>query len=168
MSRRLTYTEVGATRFEDLPAGYRHVRRHVRIGAGEGAFRAAAERLAGLDIQRDAGLRVRASTPRVEVGAQVTVGIGIGAFRLWAPAEVVWVVEQPTEYGWAYGTLPGHPECGEEAWIVSVDDAGRVWADIRAFSRPAAWYAKLGGPVARRLQDRVTDRYADALVRAAR
>jgi uncharacterized protein (UPF0548 family) len=165
---RLTYPEVGATRAAGpLPPGYRHVRRHAEIGRGPAAFRAVAESLATFGVQRGAGLTVRASADRVAVGVRVTVGIGIGPLRLHAPAEVVWVVSGAREYGWAYGTLPGHPERGEEAWLVSIDDAERVWADIRAFSRPAAWYARLGGPVARLLQDRVTDRYVRALARAA-
>jgi uncharacterized protein (UPF0548 family) len=63
--------------------------------------------------------------------------------------------------------LPGHPERGEEAWLVSLDERERVWADIRAFSRPRAWYARLGGPLTHALQDRVTDRYVRALARAA-
>ncbi len=159
-----TYAEPGATRDPDhLPAGYRHVRRRRPIGHGAAAFRAAAEGLATYGVQRLAGLRVRASAVRISVGVDVTVGIGVGPLRLWAPARVVWVDDEPTRYGWAYGTLPGHPERGEEAWTVEIDAAGRVWCDVRAFSRPAAWYARLGGPAARWLQDRVTDRYVAAL-----
>jgi uncharacterized protein (UPF0548 family) len=67
----------------------------------------------------------------------------------------------------ALTTLPGHPERGEEAWLVSLDAQERVWADIRAFSRPRAWYARLGGPVTHALQEHVTNRYVRALARAA-
>jgi uncharacterized protein (UPF0548 family) len=164
----LTYPEVGATRpGVDLPAGYRHVRRHLQIGRGVDPFRAAADTLASWGVQRGAGVKVRASADRVAVGVDVTVGIGVGPIRIWAPCRVVWVIDEPTRYGWGYGTLRGHPESGEEAWMVSIDAAERVWGEIRAFSRHATWYARLGAPVVRIVQDRVTDRYARAMERAA-
>jgi uncharacterized protein (UPF0548 family) len=103
-----TYAEVGATRSDaSLPAGYRHVRRRAEIGRGEAALRAAAGALAVFDVQRGAGLRVRASASRAAVGVRLAVGIGMGPLRIWAPCEVVWVVDEPAEYGWAYGTPNG-------------------------------------------------------------
>lgn len=70
------------------------------------------------------------------------------------------VVDQPGVQGFAYGTLPGHPEAGEERFLIHFDT---VRATIRAFSRPARWYTKLGAPLARRIQDKTTEKYLDAL-----
>ena len=42
-----------------------------------------------------------------------------------------------------------------------------VWLEIRAFSRPATWFAKLGGPATGLVQDWATARYRDALQRLA-
>jgi uncharacterized protein (UPF0548 family) len=89
-------------------------------------------------------------------------GVGIGRLRLWVPCQVIWVRDDPDAYGYGFGTLPGHPERGEEAFLVSRDAQGRMWFEIRAFSRPATRYARLGGPVTRAFQDRVTDRYVSA------
>jgi uncharacterized protein (UPF0548 family) len=164
----LTYAEAGATRTAALPPGYHHVRRHVEIGRGRAAFAAVAGSLATFGVQRGAGLRVRTDAERAAVGVRVAVGIGVGPLRIWAPSEVVWTVATDDEYGWAYGTLPGHPERGEEAWLVSIDADERVWCDIRAFSRPARWFARLGGPATRSLQRHVTDRYVRAMAAAAR
>jgi uncharacterized protein (UPF0548 family) len=158
----LTYPEVGATRRDHLPTGYRHVRRHERLGVGEATFRAAVGALGNFDMQRAAGLAVRASG-RVAPGVRVASGIGVGPLRVWAPCQVVWVLDEADRYGYAYGTLAGHPERGEEAFEVRLEPGGEVWFDIRAFSRPARWYVRLGAPVAHRLQDRVTDRYVTAL-----
>jgi len=168
VSRVLSYAEVGATRSEALPNGYRHVHRRTVVGTGPSAFRAAVDALARWDVQRGAGLRVRGDAPRVALGSRAEVGLGVGPLRVWAPCEVVWVVDEPTRWGFAYGTLDGHPECGEEAFIISTDDADQVWFEIRAFSRPAAWYARLGGPVGHLIQEWVTDRYVAAACRAAR
>lgn len=60
----------------------------------------------------------------------------------------------PTEcgpsYGFAYGTLPDHPERGEERFLVEWDRADdSVWYDLMAISRPGHWIARLGYPYAR-------------------
>ena len=70
-------------------------------------------------------------------------------------------------FGFSYGTLPGHAECGEERFRVEwhrADD--NVWYDILAFSRPNHVLAKLGYPVARLLQKRFA-RDSVAAMRAA-
>ncbi|HVS00766.1 MAG TPA: DUF1990 domain-containing protein [Thermoanaerobaculia bacterium] len=58
-------------------------------------------------------------------------------------------------YGFAYGTLTGHGERGEERFTVEwnrEDDS--VWYELYAFSRPAHWLVKLGYPVTRWYQKR--------------
>ncbi len=72
-------------------------------------------------------------------------------------------MDEPRRRGFAYGTLPGHPESGEEAFIVEQHDDDSVTFTITAFSRPATWLARLGGPLGRAVQDRVTARYLRAL-----
>jgi uncharacterized protein (UPF0548 family) len=68
----------------------------------------------------------------------------------------------------AYGTLPGHVESGEERFRVSLDPASdRVVYQIAAFSRPAVLLSKLGYPLARRIQKRFATSSAEALARAA-
>jgi uncharacterized protein (UPF0548 family) len=75
----------------------------------------------------------------------------------------VWVVDEPGRYGFGFGTLPGHVETGEEAFLLTTSPDGEVWFEVRAFSRPAKWWVRLGAPVARLVQSRVTDRYAAAM-----
>jgi uncharacterized protein (UPF0548 family) len=58
-------------------------------------------------------------------------------------------------YGFAYGTLPDHPERGEERFLVEwnrADDS--VWYELLAVSRPGHWLARLGYPYARYEQAR--------------
>ncbi|MFB9448577.1 DUF1990 domain-containing protein [Dactylosporangium vinaceum] len=156
----VTYSEVGATREGPLPAGYTHVTRRVRLTAG---FAEAAEALAHWRPQHGAGLRVRTDAERVGLGVEFASGIGAGPLRLWVPCKIVWVVDQPSRYGFGFGTLPGHVETGEEAFVLSVDEIGDVWFEVRAFSRPAKWWVRLGAPFAKLVQARVTDRYAAAM-----
>jgi uncharacterized protein (UPF0548 family) len=60
-----------------------------------------------------------------------------------------------TRFGFAYGTLTNHAECGEEFFEVAMaHDTGDVTYRIRAASRPRAALARAGYPVARLLQAR--------------
>jgi uncharacterized protein (UPF0548 family) len=163
----LTYPEVGATGGSTLPGGYRHVHLVRTVGRGDAAFAAARDAVAGWQMHRGAGLRVAATTSTAQVGSTVVVGVGVGALRLLGPCRVVEVVDEPDRAGFAYGTLPGHPETGEERFEVTrrSEDVDLV---VTAFSRPATWYSRLGGPVSRAVQDGVTRRYATAVERAVR
>ena len=80
---------------------------------------------------------------------------------------MVWVVDEPDRRGFGYGTLPGHPESGEESFVVSLRPDGDVVYELRAFSRPATPLSRLGGPASRRVQTFALDRYVSAIRRAA-
>ena len=72
------------------------------------------------------------------------------------------------KFGFAYGTLPGHVECGEERFTVEWHrDDDSVWYDILAFSKPGHILTRLGYPLARRLQKRFAVDSMQAMVRAA-
>jgi len=160
----LTYPEVGATRAETLPTGYHYLRLRRRLSTGPGAYLRAVAGLRRWDMQRGAGLRVPADTPEPAVGVRMVARI----LRLRIPCEVVWVVDEERRYGYGYGTLPGHPEHGEEAFVVTLDDADVVWLDITAFSRPGRWFTRLAGPLGRLGQRAATERYVAVLRRLAR
>ena len=61
-----------------------------------------------------------------------------------APVRVVYVVDEPRRRGFAYGTLPGHPESGEEAFVVELQEDDEVTFTVTAFSRPASTLAARG------------------------
>jgi len=163
----LTYPEVGATAGGALPSGYRHVRRTERLGTGPDVYHRVAAGLATWQIHRYAGLTVTAEHPPA-LDVEFVTRIGLGPFRIAAPCRIVWYVEEPDRYGYGFGTLAGHPERGEEAFLVEWTGADDVVFTIAAFSRPAVWWARLGAAPARWLQDRVTDRYVAAARRLAR
>jgi uncharacterized protein (UPF0548 family) len=76
----------------------------------------------------------------------------------------VYVVDEPNRRGFAYGTLPGHPESGEEFFSVRYDPSGdAVYAEVSAFSRPATWWSKAGGPITSLVQRVITKRYVKAV-----
>jgi uncharacterized protein (UPF0548 family) len=159
---RPTYEDIGATLRGLLPAGFRHERREVVLPDRADAFDRGAEGLRQWAPQLAAGLTVEPRRPPVE-GSTVALAAPIGPLTAVAVCRIVAVVDEPDRYGFAYGTLPGHPERGEEAFLVQ-RNGGRTTFGITAFSKSAEALARLGGPITRRIQRATTDRYLDGLV----
>jgi uncharacterized protein (UPF0548 family) len=152
----LTYREVGATA-GPMPPGYKHIGFSAHIGMGQLRFEQAADAVLHWGMQRGAGLGVQASSDVVTVGTVVVMKF---AGFLKAPCRVVYVVDEPHVRGFAYGTLPGHPESGEERFVVRHDPVtSAVYAEVSAFSRPATWWSKAGGPITSLVQRVMTKRY---------
>ncbi len=155
----LTYAEVGATA-TTLPAEYHHVRKSAVIGRGRQRFEDAASAGMRWGMLRGAGIKVTATTEVAAVGSEVIVHLG----PVQAPCRVVYVVEEADRRGFAYGTLPGHAESGEELFLVRYDRATEnVTAEVVAFSRHATWWSRLASPVTSLVQRTVTTRYLKAL-----
>jgi uncharacterized protein (UPF0548 family) len=170
MTRTLSYAEVGATATGGVPRGFRPLRHRQLLcpaGAGDPAavLHAAGEAIATWRLHRASGVEVRSSARRAAPGVVVTCGLGAGAVRIQAPCEVIWTVDDERRAGFAYGTLQGHPECGEEAFIAEIDQDGNVWFSITAFSRPGCWYTRLAGPVVPVLQRLYSRRLGRTLAR---
>jgi uncharacterized protein (UPF0548 family) len=130
-----------------LPAGYHHVNRRTVLGRGAARFTDAAELLMGWQMQLRSGLLVSSSSTMVAPDVVVVLGIRAGPFRLGFPCRVVYVVDRPDRQGFAYGTLPGHPESGEEAFVIERADDETVSLHISAFSKPVSRLARLAGPI---------------------
>jgi uncharacterized protein (UPF0548 family) len=103
-------------------------------------------------------------TPLVSAGTTALLAVKAFGLRFHAPVRVVCLVNDPGRVGFAYGTLPGHPESGEESFVVEHLSDDSVWLVIRAFSRPSTWYYRLATPVLRVMQARITKRYLGALM----
>ena len=92
------------------------------------------------------------------------------AAGLWTlnPCRVVYVQEEdPDRAAWAYGTLRGHVEIGEERFQLVHDAASdQVLYEVMAVSRPGHLLAQLGYAFARRVQARFRIDSAAAMQRA--
>ncbi|OMH32296.1 DUF1990 family protein [Tersicoccus sp. Bi-70] len=146
---------------------------------------------AGLTVDADEDIARPGVEVRSTVGAETLVRAlapvrdhlpgplgGLLTAGVTAPCRVVWVAGSApvvplagripvASAGFGYGTLPGHPERGEEAFLAHLQRDGDVEFEIRAFSRPATTLLALGSPVSRRVQRLITDRYVDAARAAA-
>jgi uncharacterized protein (UPF0548 family) len=160
----LTYPEIGATR-GDLPPGYRHDHWSADLGPDQpGVFERAAEVIRTWGVQRGAGLLVYPGSP-VRDSATFALVIPLPMGYVTAAGRVVYVLDEPGRSGFGYGTLPCHPERGEEAFAVT-RRGGRIRFEITAFSRPGHPLARIGTPVTRLFQRRVTKAYLEAMRRA--
>jgi uncharacterized protein (UPF0548 family) len=156
-ARQLSYPYVGATR-TGMPASYTQLRRSLLLAA-QRDFEAAANDLLSWQVQRRAGLTVQASSRQVELDGVVLLRVGIGPVGVGAPCRVVYVERTDIRCGFGYGTLTGHPEQGEEAFVLERRPDGRIVFTVTAFSRPATLLAKAGGPLGRVVQRAVAQRY---------
>lgn len=163
----LTYPEAGASRDAVLPAGYVHRELEAVVGTGEGAFRRAVDAVFDWRMQRAVGLWVTASGSPREAGTVVVLTAGLPRFGYDIPCRVVWSQTTGPEQGFGYGSLPGHPESGEECFLVSTADDGTIVFRTRVFSRLDSPLARLGGPVSRAVQRAAVSRYVTAVRRAA-
>jgi uncharacterized protein (UPF0548 family) len=82
-------------------------------------------------------------------------------------SRLIYVIAEPSRYGFAYGTLACHAEEGEERFLVAHDpNTDEVWYDLFAFSRPKHALARIGYPISRYLQKRFARESLAAMKRA--
>ncbi|AOT03348.1 DUF1990 family protein [Arthrobacter sp. U41] len=160
----LNYSGIGSTESGPPPADADCLVTHAYVGEGMAAYRRVAQGMLTWQLQKRAGLTVRAESDVVVPGTRVVSGFGVGPFRINAPCEVVWVRrpvpgDVPQSAGFGYGTLPGHPVRGEEAFEVSIDASGRVTLRITAFGVPSNWLYAAGGALTKRARGHITSRY---------
>lgn len=162
-AEEFTYSEVGETTGV-TPTGYRHVRLRTQLGSGRDHFDVAREAMLSWQIQLRANIAVAASHPTITDDAVAILGLRIGRVNaVRAPVAIVAVESDEDMAGFTYGTLPGHPEMGEERFELRLMSDESVQLSINAFSRPATLMTRLGRPVAAALQDAITRRYGRAL-----
>lgn len=150
-----SYSAVGATSGTP-PAGYVVDRTRIELGVGEPTFQAAKAALQRWQQFRLGWVDVWSPDTPLEDGQVVAVmGWAVGFWWLNS-CRIVYTVEEAgdtTKFGFAYGTLPGHVESGEERYLIEWDrDTDLVSYDILAFSRPSHFLSRLGYPVVRRKQ----------------
>ena len=162
------------------PDGYRYFRRSIPLAhsfdprdAGlDRTFERARSMLQSWGPQIGAGMRIEVTAAQDEAVPLPAPSVGFegqlisrvaGVIPLRAPFRVVTAEFASADYaGYAYETLPGHPEDGREAFYVTRGE-GLVEFTVMAFSKSVLWYSRLGGPVTRIIQNRYTNKYLLAM-----
>ena len=152
----LSYEEVGCSRSVP-PPGYVVDNNRVQLGTGAETFERAKQALKSWQMLQLGW--VEPCWPDVTVREGELVGTLARACGLWVVnvCRIVYLSETESdschELSFAYGTLEGHVEQGEERFRVEwnrADDS--VWYEILAFSKPGRWIAKVGYPYVRSKQ----------------
>jgi uncharacterized protein (UPF0548 family) len=156
-SHEFSYPEVGASRVAG-PPGYNIDHNRVRLGEGHDTLTKGIAGLHGWKMFELDWIELIPKGAPIAVG--VTVGLLVRHLRFWSlnATRIVYTIEECDtieRYGFAYGTLPGHAECGEERFTIEYHRADQtVWYDVFAFSKPRHILARAGYPISRFLQKR--------------
>lgn len=150
-SESFSYEDVGLSRDDEHPRGFDVARHSVELGTGMQAFDAACEAIRNWKMfPREMATLYWPSIEPVG-GSEVVVGFRIGPLWSLNPCRVIYTVDSDSDsvakYGFAYGTLPGHVEKGEERFqVVWNKVTGIVSYEIFVFSAAQHVLAKVGYP----------------------
>ena len=164
---QFTYSAVGATN-DTPPQNFTVDHNRIQLGSGIEAYRRAS---AALKAWRQFDLGWVSIVPEgLPVKAGETVAVKAHAFGTWSlsAARVVYVIDEDSRFGFAYGTLPDHVECGEERFTIELNEDGSVWYDILAFSKPRHPLVRMSFPLGRMLQKRFARESMRRMVQEAR
>ncbi|MEP7272396.1 MAG: DUF1990 domain-containing protein [Acidobacteriota bacterium] len=166
--RPFSYGPLELTRAQPT-SGYNIDHNRVRLGTASQAFREASTAVREWKMFDIGWVRLYPESSAIESGATVAVVVRHLGFWSISACRIVYVVEESGlqhRYGFAYGTLPEHPERGEERFTVewnTGDDS--VWYEILAISKPGPM-AMLAYPYVRALQRRFARDSMKAMIRA--
>lgn len=144
-----SYKEVGATNSQ-VPEDYPINHHRVRLGSGADDFARAKFAVQTWTMYRLDWTRLYPLDAPIAVGEVVGCIVNHGFCWSVNPCRIIYVLEESGEtekFGFAFGTLPGHSEEGEERFTVEwrhADDA--VWFELLSFARPHDRLAKIGFP----------------------
>jgi uncharacterized protein (UPF0548 family) len=154
LSLPFTYEPLFCTRTNTHPAGFDADIQKVVIGKGAADFERAMTAILTWQMFPKPWTTIQPQTAPIVEGEQVTMYAQF--FGIWwrNACRIVYLVDTPTSFGFAYGTTPGHLERGEELFLVEIDENDDVWYTIQAYSQPRHVFAKIGYPLMRMLQAR--------------
>jgi uncharacterized protein (UPF0548 family) len=160
-SQELTYAPAGISLDPGQPTALHRGRWETAL-PGDEAFERGRAALHEWAVHRGSGISVVPGGP-LAVGTNVAMAAPLPLGFIDATCRIVHVIDEPDRFGFAYGTLPVHPETGEEAFIVSRAADGAVSFTVAAASKPVHPLARLVPPIAGRMQDAACRRYLAAM-----
>ena len=161
----VTYSEVGGTLSPELPTGWHHLKavREVVVLSEFDGLALGKEAIQDWAAQKELRLVLEPARPPMVEGSVLAFALPMKPLGFWATGacRIVKVVDEPDRFGFVYGTLPHHPERGEEAFLVhrSPLTPNLLTFTITAFSRGAKLPMKVSGPIGRIIQRRAAEIY---------
>jgi uncharacterized protein (UPF0548 family) len=164
-AREFSYRDVGATRALP-PRGYNVDHERFAVGDGAAAFARAKKAIDRWEMFHNGWTHLCWPDAPIERGTTVAMLTRtLGLYSVNA-CRIVYVIDEPRRYGFAYGTLPGHVEAGEERFLAEWLEDGSVWFDLLALSRARHVLARMANPLVRSLQRKFRRDAGQAMERA--
>ncbi len=149
-----SYSEIGFTEKTHPVKGYDNDHNRVLLGHGRETWEAACEAIRTWKMFPGGWAGIEPESTPIRQGETLAMVVRLFGLHWLNACRIVYTIGEERRFGFAYGTLPGHIECGEERFSVEWLEDDTVWYDLKAFSHPRLWLVKMGYPAARRLQRR--------------
>lgn len=169
---QFSYPEVGASRDAVPPSGYPINHKRTELGTGPETFRSAVEALHNWSMYEMDWTRLCWPDTPIKEGS--VVGVLARHYGFWSlnACRIIYTLDDHNgvmRKGFAFGTLPGHSEQGEERFTVEWDhNSDRVIFELFAFAKPKHLIARIGYPISRRLQKLFAVESGQAMIEAVR
>lgn len=151
-----SYPEVGASRSSLSPPGYSILSDRIKLGTGVLTFEKAKSAIQKWKMFDFSWIKLFWPNTPIEEGRDVAILVRVCGLYFLNACRIVYVIDTdgPTKrFGFAYGTLPGHVESGEERFLVEWNkDDDSVWYEVYSFSRPSRFCYQIATPYLRKLQ----------------
>ncbi len=162
-----SYAEVGGTR-ATMPEGYAHDVQSAILGEGDLVFERARRAMRAGRMFDIPWVELERSYLDFQPGSAVPfVSHQYGMYALNV-CRIVYVIDEPGEFAFAWGTVAGHMVAGEERFGLRKLENGDVVFEIRKFSRPVHPLIRLATPLALRAQRKFSHDALAAMIAAVR
>lgn len=160
-----SYKDLGCTRGRSVP-GFNTDRLRIQLGGGDIIFEKAKRAIRDWRMFNIEWVKLCWPYKKLVPGTVVAVQAHHYGFYSLNAAKILYVVDEPKRFGFAYGTLVKHVARGEELFLVYQEDDGSVWYEVTAISRPNHWLAWVFYPLTRRRQARFAKDSLQAMLEA--
>lgn len=166
-NEEFSYPDVGAS-LTKPPEDYIVDHNMVVIGHGDQVWQQAKDAIRSWKMFDLSWVELCWPETAIEKDRNVAILISHLGFYSLNAARIVYTIDEPESFGFAYGTLPEHGESGEERFLVKLNrDTGEVCYDLYAFSVPNHVMSWLGYRIARMLQKQFAVDSKAAMLRTA-
>lgn len=164
--KRTSVGPVGATLSPGAATRVHHESRIV--GRSPASFDAAVASLGRWACHAGISARIHRPDTSIEDGRTLLVVLPAGPVSIVVQNRIVATVDEPDRFGFAYGSLDGHHERGEESFLVERLADDRVRCTIAVDAHPATFVARAVGPAITALSHVALRRYLRAWEAAIR
>lgn len=137
--------------------GFNNDRSRGLLGSGKAVYEAACHALQNWQMFPGGWAWIEPPAAPIQTGQNLVMVAKVFGLHWLNACRIVYTLDgtgPERRFGFAYGTLPNHIECGEERFSIEWLPDDTVWYDLKAFSHPRLWLVWLAYPLARLLQRR--------------